>query len=297
MEPLPPAPKRFRAHPGWHLIGGGLVAAWAVVLAAMFWPADELAATPLDAEDLDAVELAEEYWLGAYLNDRKLGYVHAELKPVAGGFALQQRTRLRLRVAGTAQPLESDLRVRLDRQHRLQRLELDLRTGPLELSASGRMRPEGLEITLDSGRQQRSRVLPVDSAPLFDLTLPRLLARQRLRAGDRYRVTVFDPQRLSNRPAVITVIGPEALSVGGRLVPAMHLRRDAGGVRVDSWIDGEGRLLKERLQGGLELVREEAERAKRGVTGAAGSEDLGLDPGLLRGLLGGNGAGNSEGEP
>ena len=120
---------------------------------------------------------------------------------------------------------------------------------------------------LDMGGESGKRLVPLAEPPLFDLAVPYLVARQDLHAGARYRVTVFDPQTLTNRPSVVEVVGPEALSFGGELVPAVHLRSTTAGLRFDSWIDSDGRPFKQEIQGGLVLQREDPEQVKSGVNG------------------------------
>ena len=169
---------------------------------------------------------------------------------------------------------------------RLASLDFGMRAGPVRIQATGRVVPEGLELKVDIGGQPGERVLPMAEAPVFDLTLPYLLARQDLQPGDRYRVSVFDPQTLSNREAVVEVVGPEAVpDESGRLVPAMHLRRRAAGLALDSWVDARGRVYREQMEGGLTLVRTDREQATRDVVGLPAEQLDGPGGDFLRGLV------------
>jgi hypothetical protein len=129
------------------------------------------------------------------------------------------------------------------------------------------------------GSSREATVAAMAEPALLDLALPYLLARQDLEPGARYRVPVFDPRTLSNQTQLIEVIGPEAVSHLGRLVAATHLRRSSAGLQLDSWLDPDGRVLKEQLQGGLELVNEGEEQATSGITGinANQAESAGTD--------------------
>ncbi len=276
--------RRFTAHPGWHAVGLFIVAGWLVVLAMMFWPVDEAAgAVDLVYAGLDGALVEGEVWMGAYQQERKLGWVHSRVTRAGTGYQMFQESHLKVSVAGVAQQVESRLDVRLGGEYRLEKFEFSLRAGPLQMQARGRMTGQGIEVWLIVGGESRKRLVPMAEPPLFDLAVPYLIARQDLNAGARFRMTVFDPQTLTNRPRVVEVVGPEAVPSGGKLVPAVHLRSTTAGLRLDSWIDADGRLLKEQIQGGLVLRREEPEQAKSGVIGLDAAEEAGV--GWMRAFL------------
>ncbi|MBW2700326.1 MAG: hypothetical protein JRF33_05865 [Deltaproteobacteria bacterium] len=281
-----PSPRRFAAHPGWHVLGALVVLLWLAVMAGMFgFFGGEGEALDLSAEDLKVSPPLGERWMGAYQNGRKLGWVHTEsLQDADGTFRFVQRTELLFSVGGMRQRFESTLHVSLGRDQALEHFDFQMQAGPLSVEAEGRWTGKAIEIEAGLGSRKVVRRLEMDHSPVFDLTLPAVLVRQDLSSGQRYRVTLFDPQSLSHRPAIIEVVGPEALSLGGGMKPAIHFRRRVAGLQVDSWIDAKGRLLKEVVDGGLELMAEDEALAKRGLD-AKGLDTSGL-PGLdsLRGL-------------
>ena len=278
--------RRFVAHPGWHVLGILVVLGWLAVMAGMFgFFGAEGEALDLSADDLKVSPPLGDRWMGAYQKGRKLGWVHTEsLQDADGTFRIAQRTELLFVVVGTRQRFESTLHVSLDADHALVRFDFQMRAGPLSTEAEGRWTGKALEIEAGLGFRKVLRRLPMDQAPVFDLTLPAVLVQQDLSSGQRYRVALFDPQSLSQQPAIIEVVGPEALSLGGLMKPAIHFRRRVAGLQVDSWIDAKGRLLKEVVEGGLELLAEDEALAKQGLD-AKGLDTSGL-PNLdsLRGL-------------
>ena len=276
--------RRFSAHPAWHLIGAALVMAWLGSMLSMFWPG-ALAGDVLVLEGQSlagAIEVGET-WMGAYQNDRKLGYVHSVVAPLGEGLSIEQESMLSVTLAGLTQPVVTTMRIELTPEHALDKFRFELSAGPIRLQAEGRWVEGGISLELDVAGEIGKRHVPMVEPPVFDLTLPYLLARRRLEAGQRFRVELFDPQSFSNRVSLVEVIGAEAVNSDGRLVPGMHLRRQSAGVVIDSWIDARGRVLKEQVQGGLTLVRESADRAKAGVTGL--SAEQASKTGWLRALL------------
>ncbi len=270
-------PPPNRAHPGWHVLGGLLVLAWVVVLFFMFaGPKEAGGVQELVPGDLSGVLADEDVWLGAYGRGRKLGYVHSEIRRSGDSYEIGQDTVLRLNLAGVEQRIESRLHAELGSDSRLRGFEFRFGSGGLSAQAEGRMRGDRLVVKARLGSQTVTRALPLDRAPLFDLTALRLLAARGPKSGERYRVTVFDPQTLSNRPVVIEVVGLEVVKMQKQMEPAIHLRRTLAGRPVDTWIDSRGRVLKERTAFGLTLRREDRETAMAGPegTGPASEDDL-----------------------
>jgi hypothetical protein len=276
--------RRFSAHPAWHLIGAALVMAWLGAMLSMFWPGvlDGDVIT-LDGRSMEGSIEVGETWMGAYQNDRKLGYVRSVVAPLGEGLSIEQESNLSVTLAGLTQPVVTTMHIDLNADHSLEEFRFELAAGPIRLLAEGRWVEGGISLELDLAGERGKRVLPMAEPPVFDLTLPYLLAHRQLESGQRFRVELFDPQSLSNRVSLVEVIGAEAVNSEGRLVPGMHLRRESAGVVLDSWIDARGRVLKEQVQGGLTLVRESAVQAKAGVIGL--SAEQASKTGWLRALL------------
>jgi len=249
---------------GWHVLGGFLVAAWVAVMGGMFIEsADGGDARKLSAADFTGRLPDEESWLGAYSQGQKLGYVHSRIRGVEDGFAVEQETLLRMRLAGGSQELNSRFSAELGGDFRLKQFGFQFRSGVLSARADGRMEGRRLVIQAQIGSETSRLVLPLDEPPLFDLTALKLLASRELKAKERYRVQVFDPQALSNRPVDIEVVGLEVVKVRGEMEPAVHLRRTLAGQPVDTWIDARGAILQEKTAFGLTLRREDPQTARK----------------------------------
>jgi hypothetical protein len=286
--------RRFKAHLGWHLLGGALVAGWLAVMAAMFWPAAEVEAVLLAGRPSLT---DQESWMGASTEGRRIGSVHSVTRRTPSGWLVSQDSRLLLTVAGLKQRFNTTLQVDLDDDLRLRGFVVDVTAGPLVVRSEGRMEGERLILDLDLDGEKKRQVLSLQEPPWFDLTLPLLLASQDLRPGRRFRVTLFDPQSLSNQPVLVEVVALEALPVEGKLVPATHLTREFAGARFDFWIDERGRVLREDTPLGLSLRTESQEEHQQAeaAAGRAASIETGpaplLDPEALRRLLPWTGAG------
>ena len=255
-------PRSTRAHPGWHVLGGLLVVGWVVVLWLMLaGKGGSPGVIKLTSGDLAGLLADEEEWLGAYSQGRKLGYVHSRISRSGDKIALEQDTVLKIRMGGAKQEIVSRFSAELGVDFALKEFKFQFRSGFLSVQADGRMQKNHLVVRAQLGSETIRRVLPLREAPLVDLTVLKLLASRELKAGDRYQVTVFDPQTLSNRPVEIEVVGLEIVKVQKEMEPAIHLRRALAGQPVDTWIDARGVVLKEKTTFGLMLRREDRETA------------------------------------
>ena len=260
--------RKYHAHRGWHFLGTALVIGWLAVLGMQFAGKKDLrSVTILSSKGLTVPPVEGEYAMTAFFNRRPIGTVTSRTSIVKGGYKFAQHSRLTFKMGGLQQRVETLLTVWLNRVYILDRFRLKLQAGPLESRVIGHRKGDRLAVELQLGDRPIKKEWILKEPPLLDFALPRLLMKQDLRPGRRYQVTVFDPQSLSNQPAVIEVIGREAFSAQEGLIPAVHLRRQAGASFIDSWIDERGRVLKIKHAYGLILRRDEK--------GEAGQESYG----------------------
>jgi len=88
------------------------------------------------------------------------------------------------------------------------------------------------------------------------------VATQQLEPKKEYRFWTFDPATLSQQVTTITIEAREHIRIGERSEPAMRVRQQFKGISVVSWLDGQGRILKEESPAGLSLIRQSREEAR-----------------------------------
>jgi hypothetical protein len=263
--------KRSQSHPGWWVVGGGLIAFWLVVMGLMFWHGRDLAnAVELSFSGMD-LKTSEDEWLGAYSAGQKLGFVHSTSRSEGRNIYVRQESRLWFKIgAGRPQLVQSNLELKLDEQGSLDSFNFSLQAGPLAVKSHGQVNALGISVEINAAGESFRKTLPLTAKPVFDVALPRMLARQDLRPGRRFQIKLFDPQTLSNQSTVIEVIGRDAINVDGRLVAGIRLRRTQPGQKQTTtgqeiWIDEDGRLLQENISLGLVLRRESEATATTGI--------------------------------
>jgi hypothetical protein len=258
--------RRFKAHPGWHALGVVIVLGWLLVLWVMFGHGRSLGdVTDLKGGSFDDILQESDIWMGVYHSDKKLGSIHSKTIELPGGFRFEQNSRLMLTVAGSQQKVSTNLQVWLDKQQLFQKFELKLRAGPIKGQVNGKLDQGKLSVTINLGAETIKKVWPLDGPPIFNFALPKLLAQHDLRKGRRFRVTVFDPQTLTNQATEIEVIGPQVLKTSLGLKSTIRLRRSLAGNNLDTWIDERGMVWQEEYALGLMLRKEDQATAEKEI--------------------------------
>jgi hypothetical protein len=96
---------------------------------------------------------------------------------------------------------------------------------------------------------------------------------QQLETGKKFLFFTFDPSTLSEHVTTVVIEGREQLRIADRTEPAIRLRQSFRGISVLSWVDGQGRTLKEESPAGFSIVRQEMNTA-RNLPARAVSLDL-----------------------
>ncbi len=251
-----------RSNLAWHLLGALSVSGFAAVMAAMFWPADRAALLAVTEKDSQGLFTSEEEWHGLYFGERRIGHGMTRLREEGGRLHVEQGLHLRLLIAGQARRIDNRLRLTLAPDLGLQELDFEAEVSGMGLSARGRLENGRLVAAVALGPESLRFEYPVPARLVLEPLLLRRLAREDLSAGRRYRTEVFDPRSLAQQEIEIEVVALEALPGPSGLRPAVHLRRRQSGILLDTWIDGEGRVLREESSLGLRTQREDRSTAE-----------------------------------
>jgi hypothetical protein len=217
-------------------------------------------------------ETLEEWW-GVFYRGEKIGFASQVITPKTNGYKLHDRSTMNLNMLGTVQPTMTELEMEADDDWVLERFAFELRSKEIRFSARGRMNGTRLQLTLDSGGHQSSRELSLRQAPYLLAALKPYVVTQQLETGKKFLFFTFDPSTLSEHVTTVVIEGREQLRIADRTEPAIRLRQSFRGISVLSWVDGQGRTLKEESPAGFSIVRQEMNTA-RNLPARAVSLDL-----------------------
>src|SRR4030095_4770900 len=206
-------------------------------------------------------ETIEEWWCVFYRGE-KIGYASQTITPKSKGYKLHDQSVLNLNLLGTVQPATTRLEMEANEDWILENFEFELSSKEIRFTARGRVNEGTLKLEIDSAGHKSTREITLSQAPYLLAALKPYVVTQQLETGKKFFFSTFDPSTLSQQITTVVVEGREQIRVGARTEPAIKLRQSFRGISVVSWVDGQGRTLKEESPAGLSLVRQSVEDAK-----------------------------------
>ncbi len=214
-------------------------------------------------------ENIEEWW-GVFYRGEKIGYASQTITPKPKGYTLRDQSVLNLNLLGTIQPATTRLEMEANEDWILERFDFELNSKEIRFSARGAVSDNKLALEVDSGGHKSAHEITLTQAPYLLAALKPYVVTQQLETGKKFFFSTFDPSTLSQQVTTVVIEGREQIRVGNRTEPAIKLRQSFRGISVVSWVDGQGRTLKEESPAGLSIVRQSLQEAKnlpsRGVS-------------------------------
>ena len=206
-------------------------------------------------------ESSEEWW-GVYFRGEKIGYATQTITPTAQGYELRDRSVLNLNLLGSVQPAETKLAMAANQDWILQWFNFELSSRDIAFKARGAVKDNKLTLAVDSAGHQSNQELTLTQAPYLLAALKPYVVTQQLESGKKFYFSTFDPSTLSQQVTTVVIEGREPIRIGDRTEPAIKLRQSFRGISVLSWVDGQGRTLKEESPAGMSLVRQSEAEAR-----------------------------------
>ena len=217
-------------------------------------------------------ENIEEWW-GVFYRGEKIGYASQTITPKSKGYKLHDQSVLNLNLLGTLQPATTRLEMEANEDWILENFDFELQSKEIRFHARGRVNEAKLTLEIDSAGHKSTREITLSQAPYLLAALKPYVVTQQLETGKKFFFQTFDPSTLSQQVTTVVIEGREQIRVGSRTEPAIKLRQSFRGISVVSWVDGQGRTLKEESPAGLSLLRQSPDEAK-GASSRAVSLDI-----------------------
>jgi len=262
------------------LLAGGILAAWFGMLG---WQARREYFQP-ELTRLAEAALTLAPGVAFYtvrMGERTVGLATSRLDTVPEGFELEDLLSLELPALGETGTAVVRTRVSLSPSLVMRAFSFTLDSEAGRYSALGELRGDTLlQVDLDAGGSRQQVTQRLSQPPVFSSVLPiRMAVGEGLEVGGRVRFPVFDPSSLSTRPVDVQVLEHDTLlvadsavfdSVTGRWsvasfdsVPSWRIVETYGGVRVESWIDADGRVVRASSPLGFSMEKTEYELARQ----------------------------------
>lgn len=213
------------------------------------------------------------YFYTVEMQGRAIGLASSRIDAVEDGFHFDDFLQLDVPAQGAFQSAVVRTRARLGSSLELLDFDFQLRSDVGDYRVRGEAVGDStLALSLDAGSAGEAVRLPLDRSVTLPMALPvRMAAAGRLVPGREYTARVLDPSVLADRSVTVRVTGREMAAVGDSVaydeaagewrvvtvdsLPVWVVEESYGGVRVTSWLDQEGRLVRSESPLGFSLRR------------------------------------------
>ncbi len=215
------------------------------------------------------------------MGGRSIGLATSRLDTVPGGFEMDDMMDLRLSAVGQTGSAVARTTVRLGPALVMKTFDFTLDSDVGHFEASGVLGPDTtLRVSIKSEGNVQKLSYRMAEPPVFSSVVPvRVAVGNGLEVGETVRLPVFDPTSLSMRTVEVKVLAHDTLVVPdsavldkatGRWspaaydsVPAWKIAETYGGVRVESWVDQDGRILRSSSPLGFSMEKTTYELARQ----------------------------------
>jgi transglutaminase-like putative cysteine protease len=215
------------------------------------------------------------------MGERTVGQATSRLDTLAEGFQLEDVMNLELPALGQTGVAVARTRVSLSRALVMEEFEFTLDSEVGRFEAAGSLGPDTtLSVTIRSAGSEQNVSFRLPQPPVMSSVVPiRIAMGGALEVGETVRLPVFDPTSMSTRTVEVRVMEHDTLLVtdsvtldpgtgrfseaGQDSVPAWRIAEVFGGVRVESWVDADGRIIRSSSPLGFSMERTEYELARQ----------------------------------
>ncbi|NVM20368.1 MAG: transglutaminase domain-containing protein [Desulfobacterales bacterium] len=230
-------------------------------------PAGELSIS----DATDSLEESET-WMAVYHHDDKVGYARSRFIKQPDGFMVLEKALMNLRITGSVHRISTEITGHLNQDASLRSFVFFLHSGLVRFEARGRVEDKKLVLSTRFGGDWRKSTIMLQDKPYLSAGLWPHLVEKGVAVGARYRLSVFDPSTMAQRPVDVEVVGRETIAVAGRKWDALKVRTMFMGAESFAWIGPKGERLKEEGIMGLRLVKATEKQALSGIRSDPGAD-------------------------
>lgn len=198
----------------------------------------------------------EESYAGIYLKNERIGFVRNRLTPADKGYRLEQQARLNLKILNEYHPVEMTVDAELSAAFILKKFDFSMGSPFYSMAAQGEVDGKIVRFTLTTGKNTLTDEVVLASEPYLAINQRSYLLEQGLEEGERIKVGYFDPLTLTGNNTIMEYKGTQKVMIKGRIHILHHFVEHFSGVRINSWLDNEGRVIKEESPAGFVMLAE-----------------------------------------
>ena len=199
----------------------------------------------------------EESFAGIYFQSERIGFVKNRLTASGSGeYTLYQDAFLYLNILNESHPVDMRVKATLSRDMLLKDFTFHFTSPFYKMEANGKVEGQEVHFSLKTGKETISDIIRLQNPPYLSTNNRYYLLEQGLQPGDKFKVPYFDPVSLSGRDTVMEYRGRKKVLVRNRVFTLHHFVETFSGVRVNSWLDDGGKVIKEESPAGFVFISE-----------------------------------------
>jgi len=230
---------------------------WLVLFGALLQR--DLFVKQIDLHEARVIKQAQETdFLGIYFHNQRIGYVKNRLtaNTKTSGFTLAQDAILRLNILGEIHPIRMQVEAELTDTLLLQDFSFQLTSPFYSMNAQGTVTGQRVDFTIRTGKDTIKDTVELERPPFLPINRRGYLLSQGLKIGDKVKIPYFDPISLTGKDTLIEYKGIDKVLVQGRIHTLHHFSESFAGVRISTWLDDSGKVIKEESPAGFVFIAE-----------------------------------------
>ena len=199
----------------------------------------------------------EESFAGIYFQNERIGFVKNRLtESGTDAYVLYQDAFLYLNILNESHPVDMRIRATLSRGMLLKDFVFHFTSPFYKMNAQGEVDGQEVHFSLTTGKEKITDIIRLDKQPFLSTSNRSYLLKQNLQPGEKFKIPYFDPISLSGKDTVMEYKGQEKILINKRIYTLHHFIENFSGVRINSWLDDEGKVIKEESPAGFVFIAE-----------------------------------------
>ena len=217
-------------------------------------------------------------WMKIEYDGVHVGYSHSKVDTIEGDpniqYRMSNKTVLHLNILGTLQRIFVESVADLDAIYRLNRIEFGMTSRQYSLQLSA-VRQEGTQFLVDMKTDAASRSftiqIPDDAivySPMLEMSL------KGLAPGDSMSIRLYEPISMQPQTVLVKALRREVIQHRGEDVEATVLESKLKGMTALSWLDSNGKTLRQETPMGWNMIEAPSEEALQFGKAASQGRDI-----------------------
>jgi hypothetical protein len=236
--------------------------------------------------------LIKNTWSRVLVNGVPAGYSHTSMNIADGdtkqNIEISNRMLFRFSMMGQILRITARTELLLSPRYDLLKFSSSVSGQGIDLSVTGQQKNgQTYEIETNFGGNKTVRQIKIPEDALLYSPFS-MLALRKLRPGQSLAIKTIDPFSMSSTHVIVKALERGQIKIGDELLDTLRLEFNYKGMRLESWIDNDGNILRQETPLGWVIESCSAEQALDAAGGKHTPPDIMRSGSLFTKLLGGN---------